>query len=217
MTCDDVRELTRRGPLRTLVREERLAVLAHLEVCGLHPGLAEALDAAPADALPGTTDERPLVLPGLRREPATEVPAQVAVVVRALPWLLAAGFAVLALAGWLRPSGSAVPQPEALVFFEAPAVVGASRGTVTYDPSSGLMLFAASGLPPAPPDSEYQLWLVRGTTPLSLGTFTPTSDGRASVAAELRIARGEVLAVTLEALGGSPAPTSAPFLAITYR
>ncbi len=214
MTCDDVRTLTSRGPLRSLRRDEREAVLAHLEDCGLHPGLAEALEAAPSDEPPGVAAAPVPALPGLRRDASAGARSRV---VLGVPWLLAAGGVALALVAWLRPSEAPLVPREPPVFLEASAVAGPSRGTVTVDPSSGLMVFAASGLPPAPPDSEYQLWLIRGTTPLSLGTFAATADGRASVGAELRLARGEVVAVTIEVRGGSPAPTSAPFLAIAYR
>lgn len=217
MTCDDVRVLTSRGPLRTLARDERHSLLAHLADCGLHPGLAEALDAAPEDPAidEAASAARPsLVPPGFRRDLPGGLRGRV---VAALPWLLAAGLGALALAGWSRSTETRAAPPAALVFREASAVVGASRGTVTYDPASGLMVFAASGLPPAPPDSEYQLWLIRGTTPLSLGTFAASRDGRASAAAELRLQPGEVIAVTIEPSGGSPAPTSAPFLAVAYR
>lgn len=220
MTCDDVRALTSRGPLRALIHDERRAVLAHLDDCGLHPGLAEALEAAPEDASPETGVTPPLARPGFRRAPSDALFR----LMRVLPWLLVAMFGIAALWGWLRPaaSGTAFDRASVVptakpVLTEASALVGPSRGTLTYDSASGLMLFAASGLPPAPPDAEYQLWLVRGTTPLSLGTFATTADGRASVGAELRLQPGEVIAVTVEVTGGSPAPTSAPFLAIAYR
>ncbi len=214
MTCDDVRALTSRGPLRTLTHDERESVLAHLDDCGLHPGLAEALAAAPQDVPPHSSTPASLALPGLQRVSSSTLRSQV---VSVAPWLSAAVLGVLALTGWLRSTSVAAPQSHAPLVREANALTGPSRGTLTYDPASGLMLFAASDLPPASPDSEYQLWLIRGTTPLSLGTFAATVNGRASFGAELRLDPADAIAVTVEVAGGSPAPTSAPFLVIAYR
>lgn len=83
----------------------------------------------------------------------------------------------------------------------------------------GQVLLAAYRLPPAAPGRTYQLWgIAEGKAPVSLGTFSSAGEGREivrfPVPAGLQLAIG---AVTEEPAGGSPQPTSAPFLAGTLR
>lgn len=83
----------------------------------------------------------------------------------------------------------------------------------------GQVLLAAYRLPPAAPGRTYQLWgIAEGKAPVSLGTFSQAGEGRDivrfPVPAGLQLAIG---AVTEEPAGGSPQPTSAPFLAGTLR
>ena len=87
------------------------------------------------------------------------------------------------------------------------------------DRRAGRVIIAASALPPAAPGRTYQLWGIEtGKLPVSLGTFNTDSSGRAlasvAVPAGLRIA---VTAVTDEPSGGSPQPTTTPFLAATWK
>ncbi len=79
---------------------------------------------------------------------------------------------------------------------------------------TGQVILAAFQLPPAPQGRIYQLWgIAKGGAPVSLGTFNtlPTGEGRHVITAPsgLTIAVG---AVTEEPAGGSPQPTSTPFL-----
>jgi anti-sigma-K factor RskA len=87
------------------------------------------------------------------------------------------------------------------------------------DRRAGRIIIAASSLPPAAQGRTYQLWGIEtGKPPVSLGTFNTDSSGRAlasvAVPAGLRIA---VTAVTDEPSGGSPQPTTTPFLAATWK
>ena len=87
------------------------------------------------------------------------------------------------------------------------------------DRRAGRIVIAASSLPPAASGRTYQLWGIEtGKPPVSLGTFNTDSSGRAleslAVPAGLRIA---VTAVTDEPTGGSPQPTTTPFLAATWK
>jgi anti-sigma-K factor RskA len=75
------------------------------------------------------------------------------------------------------------------------------------------------GLPPAPAGRTYQLWAMPegGGAPLSMGTFDPGQDGRATVvlpvSAEIRSVDVITLClVTVEPVGGSPGPTETPRL-----
>jgi anti-sigma-K factor RskA len=80
------------------------------------------------------------------------------------------------------------------------------------------VIIAASSLPPAAPGRTYQLWGIEtGKPPVSLGTFDTDASGRAL--ASLPLPSGlniAVTAVTDEPAGGSPQPTTTPFLAATW-
>ena len=88
-----------------------------------------------------------------------------------------------------------------------------------FDRRASRIVIAASALPPAAPGRTYQLWGIEtGRPPVSLGTFNSDAAGRAlatmAVPAGLRVA---VTAVTDEPAGGSPQPTTTPFLAATWK
>jgi anti-sigma-K factor RskA len=83
-----------------------------------------------------------------------------------------------------------------------------------WNRTTGQVILAAFQLPPAPQGRTYQLWGIAKTgAPVSLGTFntSPTGEGRhvGTAPSGLTIAVG---AVTEEPAGGSPQPTSTPFL-----
>jgi anti-sigma-K factor RskA len=88
-------------------------------------------------------------------------------------------------------------------------------GRLYWNRQSSEVVFAAFSLPPAPQGRTYQLWAIASatSTPVSLGTFNTTADGVGRLAVKLpegtRIAIG---AVTEEPAGGSPQPTTQPFL-----
>lgn len=79
------------------------------------------------------------------------------------------------------------------------------------------LLVAAFGLPPAGAGRTYQLWgIPEGQPPVSLGTFNTDASGQTTVVlevpAEVDVADSDVSAVTDEPAGGSPQPTTTPFL-----
>ena len=83
-----------------------------------------------------------------------------------------------------------------------------------WNRTTGQVILAAFQLPPAREGRTYQLWgIAKGGTPVSLGTFNtlPTGEGRHVAVAPpgLTISVG---AVTEEPAGGSPQPTTTPFL-----
>jgi hypothetical protein len=88
-------------------------------------------------------------------------------------------------------------------------------GQLLWSRSRGLV-FSASHLPAPPTGSAYQLWLATNGAPVSAGTFTPDTSGKATVATDTapRIPRPVVdVLVTLEKAAGAEAPTGAPVLA----
>ena len=114
------------------------------------------------------------------------------------------------IASLVSPDGQAVtvsgsaPSPSARYFL---------------DRRAGRIVIAASSLPPAARGRTYQLWGIEtGRPPVSLGTFNTDASGRAlasvAIPPGLRIA---VTAVTDEPSGGSPQPTTTPFLAATWK
>ncbi len=83
-----------------------------------------------------------------------------------------------------------------------------------WSPSRAQVVLSVAQLPPAPEGRTYQLWgIPSGGTPVSLGVFDTGADGSAVVAltipAELSF---DVTAVSEEPTGGSPGPTTQPFL-----
>jgi hypothetical protein len=112
---------------------------------------------------------------------------------------------------------------EALALMNDPAVkevvfgAGAPappKGRVFVHPRQGVLLLAYN-LPPAPAGKLYEMWVIpKGGSPVPAGLFQSEADGTA-----LYMRRGAVdvattgaVAVTLEAEGGAPAPTSTPII-----
>ena len=91
-------------------------------------------------------------------------------------------------------------QPYARMFWDQPA----NRWT-----------FVAYNLPAAAPGHTYQLWLItRDQKKVSAGTFAPQPNGSALVRATYPLPSDSLaaIAVTNEPAGGSPQPTTTPFL-----
>jgi anti-sigma-K factor RskA len=85
---------------------------------------------------------------------------------------------------------------------------------LVWNAASGALLVAARDLPPPAPGRTYQLWGIRGDEPpVSLGTFATEAGGTALLTlAPGATADFDVSAVTDEPSGGSPQPTTQPFL-----
>jgi anti-sigma-K factor RskA len=88
-----------------------------------------------------------------------------------------------------------------------------------WNRESNQVVFVTFALPPAASGRTYQLWgIERGKRPVSLGTFNTSGDGSGRLTARVpegvRIAVG---AVTDEPAGGSPQPTTTPFLMGEFR
>ena len=128
----------------------------------------------------------------------------------------------------LDSTGSALARRDSLIALlvspdvQAVSVSGsgpAPSAKYFFDRRARRIVIVASSLPPAAQGRTYQLWGIEsGKPPVSLGTFNTDSSGHAlasvAVPAGLRIA---VTAVTDEPSGGSPQPTTTPFLAATWK
>lgn len=87
--------------------------------------------------------------------------------------------------------------------------------TVHWSAELGAAVLVAEGLDALDAEETYQLWFVRGETPLSAGLFE-TDAGEATALLDGEIHEDDVIAVTVEPSGGSPTgqPTSDPIFAI---
>jgi anti-sigma-K factor RskA len=87
-------------------------------------------------------------------------------------------------------------------------------GRIYWDRDRDRGVIAASDLPSASPGRTYQLWgIAGGQAPVSLGIFNTGADGSAVVAFNVSAAITiDVAAITEEPAGGSPQPTTQPFL-----
>ena len=87
------------------------------------------------------------------------------------------------------------------------------RGRVFVHPSSGVLLIA-SRLAPPPPGRTWEMWIIRGGKPEPAGLFDSDAGGNAlHLFRPSRPAQAaDVIAVTLEAAGGAPAPTTTPVI-----
>nr|WP_201471387.1 anti-sigma factor [Microbacterium hydrocarbonoxydans] len=93
----------------------------------------------------------------------------------------------------------------------------ADGGTATahWSASLGTAVLVADGIEPLPEDRAYELWFVRGETPISAGVFE-AEGGEATAVLTGEMQEGDVIAVTIEEAGGSPTglPTTEPVIAI---
>lgn len=90
-----------------------------------------------------------------------------------------------------------------------------ATGRMFWDQPTGDWTFVAHHLRQAPPGRTYQLWLVtRDQRKVSAGTFVAAAGGDAVVSARYALSPDSLaaVAVTEEPAGGSPQPTSQPFL-----
>ena len=95
-----------------------------------------------------------------------------------------------------------------------PRAAGAS-GLVTVSSRAGTAILEASGLPPNPPDSAYELWwIVARRTPIRAAVFRAESDRDVTVLASLPPGGVPLVAsaVTLERASGSNLPSGPMYL-----
>lgn len=136
------------------------------------------------------------------------------------PWAvsaaLAAALLVVALPGRRQPEGAARME-RALAILSDPATRDAAfgppatRGRVFASPGKGVV-FIASGLPAIEAHRTFELWVIPAAgKPIPAGTFQGEA-GAAVYVSNAPAAGAAAVAVTVEPEGGSPQPTSAPFI-----
>ncbi|MCH7642447.1 MAG: anti-sigma factor [Chloroflexi bacterium] len=238
MTCDEVRDLTGAYVLGSTTGNEKLQIESHVAGCDRHaeiaslaavtlalasaapedpadpaigpsPGLGERISAAiraERDAPDRSVDPvTPAARPGWWRAGRFRVSSA------ARPWSIAAALAVAVGALVVLNVTMRLNEPgEELVHFFREADGDWVRVEATLgEPNARVSL---GGFDPLPPDRDYQLWAVRNDSAISLGVFDPDEDGKWSGNIDFPLERGDLIAITEEAEGGSDAPTTDPLL-----
>lgn len=89
------------------------------------------------------------------------------------------------------------------------AATGPVSGQVRFRQGSEQAILDLTGLENPPQNLVYQVWLISGDNPPTPNiTFTPDSSGEAHLLIRGNLPQSDILAITLEPQGGSPAPTS---------
>jgi Anti-sigma-K factor rskA/Putative zinc-finger len=88
------------------------------------------------------------------------------------------------------------------------------RATVVVSREQGRAVFEASGLPPAPADRTYQLWVVDRSGPRPAGLVEAGGAGQVTRLLDGRVTGTEQVAMTVERRGGSARPTSEPVVVV---
>lgn len=94
-------------------------------------------------------------------------------------------------------------------------MAGQGSGTFAVAAASQQAQLEVTGLPPLPAGQVYQLWLLEGDTPISVGTFSVDAQGRGYLEFNGLAWSPEyqTVAITTEEQGGSISPTSSIVLA----
>lgn len=130
-------------------------------------------------------------------------------------WAVAALLAVITLAGGIllgrtvfESDSGPDPAPAVAVSITDPDV--SASGSVQYLADQGVFVLDLQDLPPTPEGFVYQVWMIEGETPVSMGLFNPQSN---RFAAAGNPADFDLLAITVEEGPiGSDQPTSDPLV-----
>ncbi len=207
-----------------LTPEEILAIGGHLQSCAQCQQEVASLRAA-AGLLPYAlsdveppADLRDRILQTARsgravpaptaQQPVRQKPSGPGWLRRLAPALAALTFVAGLLLGraWPVSGPGFLGRPEGQTI----TLAGQASGTVLVANNRSYVRVVVTGLPPLQPDTVYQLWLLGRDAPISAGTFAGSANG----SGELEI-NGLAwspdytgIAITIEPLGGNPAPTS---------
>jgi len=104
--------------------------------------------------------------------------------------------------------------PQVAVMTLASTAPTAPSGMMFWDQQRDAWTFVAHRVPMPKPGRTYQMWLVTPSAKISAGTFMPSPDGEVMMQATYALPKDSLaaVAVTDEPMGGSPQPTTQPFL-----
>ncbi len=137
------------------------------------------------------------------------------------PWAVAAVLAItlisVILPSKLRPTDSSKLE-QVLSILDDPSTKDVSfgqptaRGRVFVSPEKGVV-FIAAHLPPLDANKTFQLWLIPAQgNPIPAGIFRSEADASAVYVRQGPVTNAAAVAVTVEPAGGSPLPTTTPFI-----
>ncbi|MDN3442952.1 anti-sigma factor [Microbacterium sp. APC 3901] len=203
----------------------RAALLARIAVTPQHGDIVLA-DSMP-DATPDeTTDAAPVTdsaLAALGGEDAPKAPAHrlrfLFTLAACLALLVGVGAGAVAINTYINRPASVVALEDIQAADDAQqaSVSLESGGTATahWSASLGKSVLVTDGIPSLAEGETYELWYVRGDTPVSAGVFA-ADGGEATAVLAGEMHAGDVIAVTVEQDGGSPSglPTSDPVVVI---
>jgi anti-sigma-K factor RskA len=91
-------------------------------------------------------------------------------------------------------------------------MTGGGRVRVVVSDSADAGVVVLADAPPPGPDRAYQLWVLEGPTPISVGLLPPGQGGATELIEGVR--GRDAFAVSLEPAGGSPAPSTTPLVGV---
>jgi anti-sigma-K factor RskA len=94
------------------------------------------------------------------------------------------------------------------------APVQNGSATVVVSQSRGSVVFASSGLRRLPKSRTYELWLMSPAGARPAGLLRPNASGRTDPLVNGDLGNARQVGLTVEPAGGSPQPTSTPFLVL---
>jgi anti-sigma-K factor RskA len=137
------------------------------------------------------------------------------------PWAVAGALAIalisVGLPGWLH-RGESPKLEQALSILNDPDTKDvsfgepAAKGRVFISPNKGVV-FIAAHLPPLGAHRTFELWVIPAKgNPIPAGTFLSEADASAVYVRPGPVTNAAAVAVTVEPEGGSPQPTTTPFI-----
>jgi anti-sigma-K factor RskA len=226
MSCEELRDDYGTWALGIAEEPEKSEIAAHLarECPNCVAGVRSAM--ATMSAMSGAVKETDPPK-RLRRRVVEMVAPEPRRAFAVLPWAVSALLAIallsVALPGRHEPTQDTTKLAEALTILNDPLTKDvtfgdpAARGRVFVSPR-GVVLIAAH-LPKLETDRTFELWIIPGAgNPISAGTFhgeaipnVPTATSAVYVYRG-QTANAAAIAVTVEPEGGSPQPTTKPFI-----
>ena len=218
-----MRELAELYALGGLEPEERAEVEAQLKSAGCQEALkrgqlaAYALAVGAAEQPPPRLRERVLAM--TRSSAPSPTPIRRISWWQQPAWLATAAAAVIVIfaATYAHQWWFARSLPQWAIACTSSAASCAVSGRVVAA-STTTLRFEAHGMSALPAGKVYQAWYIRpGAKPTPAPTFVPDASGNGSVTLPVGPEKGLTVAITVEPLGGSQAPTTKPFLVATIQ
>jgi len=222
MTCEELQPEYGAYALGSAENPERIEIAEHLarHCPNCRPGVRRAMEAVAA--MSGAV--KPVDPPKrLRRRVVSMVspnPKRSWAMIIA-PWAVAGVLAIalisVGLPGWLHPNDSA-RLGQALSILNDPTTKDvsfgepAARGRVFVSPQKGVV-FIAAHLPALGAHRIFEMWVIPTQgNPIPAGLFRGEEDASAIYVRPGPVTNAAAIAVTVEPEGGSPQPTTTPFI-----